>query len=153
MHHDHIVTWEAHEPGAGDKESGWYWVVGIIAAGIAVASGIAGDYLFSVIAVIGGFAIMLAGSRPGVQRTYALSDRGIHIGHERIPFSNIKSFAIHDEDPRRLVIGTASLMGTLSIPLGDADFRAVRTELKNRNIEEDDELDSVAERFAKVIGI
>jgi hypothetical protein len=153
MDDSRIIKWEAHEPGAPDKEPGWYWAVGIIAVGVAVASAIAGNYLLCVIAVMGGFAVMLAGSRPAAHRTFGLSDRGLHVGAERIPYANIKSFAIHDNEPRRLVIATASLMGTVSIPLGNADFRFIRTELKNRNIEEDDDLDSVAEKLAKAIGI
>lgn len=152
MDESRIARWEAHEPGASDKDARWYWAVGIIAGGVAVASVIAGNYLFSVIAVVGGFATMLAGSRPGSHRTYGLSDRGLHIGHERIPYANIKSFAIHDE-PLRLVVATTGLMGTISVPLGTADFRLIRTELKNRNIEEDEELDSLSEKIAKAIGI
>lgn len=153
MEAERIIKWEAHEPGASDKKPSWYWAVGIIALGVAAAAIISTNYLLAVIALIGGFAIMLAGSRPEAHRAFGLSNRGLHIGAERVPYVNIKSFAIHDNEPKRLVIATTGLTGIFSIPLGTADFRLIRTELLNRNIEEDEDLDSMTEKLAKAIGI
>jgi hypothetical protein len=153
MDEGHIIKWEARSRSTKDKDASWYWTVGILAVGVAVAAIISGNYLFSLIALLGGFAIMLAGSQGPAHHAYAVSERGIHIGTERIPYMNITSFSIKDETPPRLVLLTRGLMGTVSLPLGGADYRAIRTELKNRNIDEDDDLDSAAEKLARAIGI
>lgn len=153
MEDGHSIRWEVYDPGSPKKDGNWYWAVGIIAGGVGVAGVISGNYLFALIAVIGGFAIMLAGSQGPAHRSYRLSEAGLHVAGGRIPYANIRSFAIHEDAPRRLVITTESLMGTLSIPLGNADFRAIRTEFKNRDIEEDEGLDSVTEKLARAIGL
>lgn len=150
---EHLVRWEAIDLGPGRKDPSWYWAVGIIAAGVAVAAVIIGNYLLAVIAVVGGFAIMLAGSIPSIRQKYALSERGIYIGSIQIPYENVKKFRIIETEPRVLMLETASIVGTASLPLGDADWRTIRMELKNRNIDEDDELDSFSEKIARAIGI
>ena len=150
---DNCIRWEAHDPGASQKSGNWYWTVGIIAGGVAIASVIGGNLLLAAIAVIGGFAVMLAGSHPGGRRVCAVTGRGIHVGREVIPYANIKRFSIKESDPKKLVIETVGLIGTISLALGDADWRAIRTELKNRNIDEDDALDSFAEKIAEMMGI
>ena len=83
----------------------------------------------------------------------AVTERDIRVGREVIPYANIKRFSIKESDPKKLVIETVGLIGTISLALGDADWRAIRTELKNRNIDEDDALDSFAEKIAEMMGI
>ena len=148
-----LMSWEVRGAGGSQKTSAWYWTVGIIALGAAAASIIVGNVLLGVLAVMGAFAVMLAGSLPQVNRTYALSETGFHLGNEVIPFGKIKRFALHEDEPRTLTLDTTSLAGVTTIPLGSADFRRIRSELKNRNIDEVDTLGSVAEKIATSIGM
>lgn len=150
---ERILSWEVQHTGAPKKTGAWYWTVGITAVGIAAASVIIGNLLLGILAVLGAFTIMLAGSLPAVQRPYALSEIGVHAGSETIPFQKIKRFAIREDESRSLVLETASLAGTMTIPLGDADFRLIRSELKNRSIDEVESLGSVAEKIATSIGM
>lgn len=146
------LRWEHKDPGPTKKSPDWYWTVGICAGGIAVASFIIGNFLFAVVALAAGFAIMLAGSRGGAHRTYALSDKGLHIGHEVIPYENMARFAI-EADPPRLLIATTSLLGTIAVPLDNVDPRTIEMELKNHNIEAADRLHSLSDQVAKAIGM
>ena len=148
---DHI-RWQAHESKKVAKTSNWYWVVGIVAVGVAVAAIILGDWLFGIIAIIGGFAVMVAGSLPPAHVTYGVSAKGIHRGREVIPYANIARFAV-DEDRGMLVIETSGLIGTTSIPLKDVDFRAIKTELKNHNVDEADEIHALNDKIAEMLGI
>ncbi|MBI3573577.1 hypothetical protein HY090_00825, partial [Candidatus Kaiserbacteria bacterium] len=89
-----IVSWQAKEYDFTPKERSWYWAVGIIAAGAAIAAGIVGDYLFSVIAVLAGFSVMLLGSKRPKRHTYSLTERGFMIGEKLIPYRDMERFAI-----------------------------------------------------------
>lgn len=148
-----ILSWQTHAPGAAKKGGQWYWTVGIIGSGIAIATFIIGNLLLGILIIIAVLAIMLAGSRPSGTQTCSISDKGVHIGGSFFPFGAISQFAIHEEDPKRLTIKTSGFMGTISISLDGADFRAVRTELKNRNVEEVDRLESFGEKIAEMIGM
>jgi len=151
---DHIViSWQDHEYEHKPKGVSWFWVVGIIAAGIAIASFILQNYLFGLIAILGGFTVMLVGSARPTQHTFSLTDNGFKIGRDVIPYDKITRFAISEKEPRQLTLETLILIGVIKVPLEKADFRVIRSELKNRNIEEVDKLDQVVERVAKTIGL
>lgn len=149
-----IISWQAKEYDFKPKEREWYWTVGIIAVSSAVAAFILKDYLFSLIAVVGGFAVMLVGSKKPSKHTYAFTERGLTIGpHNVILYDDMKRFALEEDEPRRLSIETRKIIGTVSMPLADADYRLIRTELKNRNIEEAEKLDHFIDGVARRIGL
>jgi len=148
-----LVSWQAREYEFRPKDKQWYWTTGIVAMGVAVAAFILSDYLFSVIAVIGGFAVMLIGSKKPARHTYTLTDKGLFVGTHLTSYSQMTRFSIREDEPRKLSIETKRLTGTLTVPLGDADYRQIRTELKNRNIEETEALDSFVEQIVGGMGL
>ncbi|MDE2079199.1 MAG: hypothetical protein KGI73_02325 [Patescibacteria group bacterium] len=148
-----LFSWQARERRAVPKDRSWYWAVAIVAAGVAVAAGIVGNYLFSLIAILGGFTVMLSASTKPRRHTYRLTDHGIKIGDRLIPFRSMSRFAIHDDEPVSLVLETTTLMGTVSIPLRGVDWRAIQMELKNRDVEETESLGTFTDRFAQFIGL
>jgi hypothetical protein len=151
---DHVLAkWQAHEHEHRPKDAQWYWVVGIIAVGVAVAAVIMQDYLFAVIAVIAGFTLMLVGSARPPRHTYSLTETGFMVGKDLIPFDKITRFAISEDEPRYLTLESLTLIGYVRAPLEGADYRAIRMELKNRNIEEKDNLDSFVHRLARGMGL
>ena len=95
----HFV-WRAQKNAGTKKTSNWYWVVGILVAGGAFASFISGNFLFGVLLLIGGFAIMLAGSQPAIENAYAISDKGLHINTQVVGWDSIQLFAISENEPR-----------------------------------------------------
>ena len=148
-----ILSWQVRDERAYVKNSSWYWTIGIVGGGVAIASFIIGNLLFGILTVIAVFAIMLAGSRPGTTHTCSISETGVHVGGNFFPFSSIAQFAIREDEPKRLILKTSGFMGTVSLSLEGVDFRAVRQELKNHNIEEVDTLESLGERLADMIGM
>ena len=147
------LVWHTQRGGSERKTSSWYWTIAIVAGGITVASFIAGNLLFGLLAVIGAFAIMLAGSQPNAQEKCAISERGVHVGSSLIPFPNISRFAIEEGEPMKLKLQTKGLVGIISLGLEGVDFRGVRSELKNNNVEEVDKLGSLSEKIAETIGM
>lgn len=74
------------------------------------------------------------------------------IGKDLIPYAKITRFAISETDPH-LTLETMTLIGIIKAPLQNVDFRAVRTELKNRNIQEEVKLDQMVDRVVRTIGL
>lgn len=136
------------------KGRAWYTAIVVVAAGGALAAFIVGNILFGLLILLGAFALMLAGSaRSEIEHTYGLSDKGFHAGTKLVTWSNIREFSIKEGAPPCLVVDTATMLGMLTIPLVGIDYRAVRTEFKNNNINEADVLVSPIESICKVLGL
>lgn len=147
-------VWRAHEEGTQEKSRGWYVTIGVLAIGAAGASFIVGNILFGFLVLLGAFTLMLAGTRrDGVEHVYRLSDKGLHIDAQLIPWDRVQHFFIKDTEPPTLLVDTKTLLGITSIPLTGIDFRAVRTEFKNRNIDEQELATSVINDFCRTIGL
>jgi hypothetical protein len=151
---DHvIVRWQAQEYEHSEKERPWYYAVGIVAGGVAIASLILQNYLFAVICVIGGFTVMLVGSARPPKHTYSLTEKGFMVGKDLIPFEKMTRFSISEDEPRHLTIESKTLIGIVKAPLEGVDFREIRMELKNYNIQEEEKLDTLVDRVAKTMGL
>ena len=148
-----VISWKMHEYEFRPKTKNWYWVVGIVAGGISVAAFILGNILFGIIVLLAGFSVMLVGSRRPEEQTYSLTKRGVRVGNTLFLYEKIQRFSMVDDEPRSLSLEVLSILGTLTIPLGSADHRRVRTELKNRNIEEVESLDTFTNRVIDSIGL
>lgn len=153
MEHRAIISWQAKEYDFIPKANSWYWAVGVVAVGAAVAAIILADYLFAVIALLGGFSVMLLGSNPPKHHTYRLTDRGFMVGERLIPYRDMVAFAIHEGEEPTLNIETETLMGIVSVPLAGVDRRVIEMELKNQNIEEVESLRSFVNAFASGMGL
>jgi hypothetical protein len=153
MENQVLIAWRGKEEAAPPKEASWYWTVGIISVGVAVAAAILQNYLLGLISLLAGFTVMVVGSRGPHRHTYKLTERGFMIGTELIPYASIRRFAIVEREPRKLTIETNTIIGSLTAPLGETDYRFIRTELLNRNIDEVEELDAFVERIARGIGL
>ena len=128
--------------------------IAVLALGGAAASFIIGNILFGLLILLGAFALMLAGSaRHNPEHTYALSEKGLHIDQRVIVWDKIEQFAIREGEPNQLVVDTKTLPGIITIPLITVDYRAVRTELKNNNVEETDILVSPIESIVRALGL
>ena len=150
---DKKLVWRAKEIESGPKSRNWYWSVGILTAGGALASVVASNILLALLILLGGFAIMLAGTRPRVERRCAFSERGVHIDANIVPWDKIKGFALKEDATPLLLLQTETLLGITTIPLSGIDHRDVIMELKNRNIEEMDSLDTFTESITRALGL
>lgn len=153
MEHRTIISWQAKEFEFVPKANSWYWTVGILAGGAAIAAIILADYLFAVIAIIAGFTVMLLGSIPPKRHAYRLTDRGFMLGERLVPYREMIAFAIHDGEEPSLNIETKTILGIISVPLSGTDWRAVAMELKNRNVEEVEYIHSFVNAFASRMGL
>lgn len=149
------ISWTVTETAPTRKTYNWYWAVGIIAIGISAGGVIAQNYLFAVLIILGAFALMLAGSRGGARYQFSISERGARVGQEFIPMEKIKRFSILEDDtPMVLVLDTQGMMGMTSVPIAEnVDYRSVRTLLKNKNIEEVENMRSSVESISRALGL
>lgn len=149
-----VAEWQGREAEFTPKSKSWYWTVGILAGGAAIAAFIADNILFGIILILAGATTALVGSRHPAVHTFKISNRGIHIGDQVFRFENILRFAIEEDHPKKLLFELKQgFVKIMTIPIGEVDYRTVRTELKNKNIEEVEHLNSAAARLSDWMGL
>jgi hypothetical protein len=152
------IEWKGQEFEFDPKSTTWYWCVGILSVGSATASFIVGNILFGIILLLAGITVSLLGSRRPVIHAFKITERGIHVGDQVFRYENIESFAIDDHHesgtPTTLHFSLRQgLVKVMTIPITGVDFRTIRTALKNHDIEEVANLDSLNARVADWLGI
>lgn len=149
-----VLEWQGQEAEFTPKSTTWYWTVGILSVGSAVAAFIASNILFGIILLMAGFTTALLGSRRPAVHTFRMSDRGVHVGEQLFAYDNIEKFAIEEHEPKKLLFELkVGVVKVMTIPLDGTDHRTLRTEFKNRNIEEVEHLNTVVARLSDWMGL
>ncbi len=152
------IEWSGQEFEFVSKSPVWYWSTGILSVGSAAAAFIVGNILFGIILLLAGITVSLFGSRRPALHTFKITERGIHVSEQLFAYENIANFAIDDHHesgaPTMLRFTLRKgLVDVMTVPIGNADFRTIRTALKNHNIDEVESLNSLTARVADWIGI
>ena len=130
------------------------WYERYVAPGSLLAGFIADNFLFGIIIILAGAATALVGSRHPATHTFKISNRGIHIGDQIYQFENIVRFAIEEDHPRKLLFELKQgFVNIMTVPADAVDHQKIRTELKNKNIDEVEHLNSVSARLSDWMGL
>jgi hypothetical protein len=127
-----LMAWEAEEYEYKEKSPDWYWAVGIITLGFFVTAIILKNFLFALLALIGGFTFAMYGAARPKSVSFAITSRGIKIGDKLYPYDNLKSFWINYDPPhiREIyIISKKFFVPQINIPLGKIDPNEVREHL------------------------
>jgi len=118
------LTWRTTERNIKTRKPDWYWVLGIFAAALSIASILFGNILFAVVIITGAIALGFASTGAHNEYAVSLTTRGVLIDSTLFPYENIISFCVlefEDEDPV-LSLRTKSIFAPqLSIPLVGVD--------------------------------
>ena len=127
----HTLHWQALEFTYIRKTNEWYWVVGIMTIGIAVAAYFLNNFLFTILALLGGFSLALFGAKKPEMLDMEISSKGVRVMNKLYPYSNLEIFWISEvgSEPKILFTGTGLLHTHITLPLGDMDPEDVRDEL------------------------
>lgn len=125
-----FYEWEGHEHTHDERGSDWYWVLGIVATGGAIAAILFGDVLFGIVIILAAIAIALQATKHPPLHRFALTDHGLQIGTRLFPYENITSFSlleyIDETFPPAISIKTSSILFPhFIIPLSGVDADAV----------------------------
>ena len=121
-----IAEWEGKEYEHNPKSADWYWVVGIAAVALAIASILFGNYLLALLIIFAAVAIALHAAKVPPVHRFRLVETGLMIGDDHHPFETMTSFSVLEdiagELPPLLSLKTASWHSPhLMIPLEGVD--------------------------------
>jgi len=114
------ITWEAPEHRHNEKNSDWYWALGIITIAAATAAIMFGNTLFGIVIILGAGSMTLFSHRKPKIIPFEVSTRGIRTGGQLYPYSTLESFYIDEEcpeGPQLLVQSEKLLMPIIVLPI------------------------------------
>ncbi|MFH1402364.1 MAG: hypothetical protein ABIG87_01925 [Patescibacteria group bacterium] len=92
------IKWQALEYEYQQKTAEWFWAVWIIALGAAIASFLFNNILFGIFILLSAFSLSLFASRKPSLINFCLTKKGIRINEKLIPFSELQSFWIEENN-------------------------------------------------------
>lgn len=137
---DAVLRWDAYEHEHVERESDWYWALGIAAVCIALTSVLLHDTLFGLLIIVAALTMALHAQVPPPLTRFELSDRGLRIGDTNHRFDDIVSFWIDDEPERPhpilLVDTTKPLSPNIVVSLEGVDIEVARSIFLEHDVEE-----------------
>ena len=95
------IRWSAPEYEFHEKNTEWYWVLGIITAALVLTAFILHNFLFAVFAILAGFSLGLYGARRPTLMHHEINPGGISAGNKKINYEHIDHFWINYEPPMK----------------------------------------------------
>jgi len=114
-----ILEWEVPEYVKTEKNSDWFWAVGIISISAAVTAIILNDVLFGVVILVGTFALTIHAVKHPALLHIAVSDKGVAINEVFYPYNTLDSFWVEEDyHPRKVLIKSKKMfMAYVILPL------------------------------------
>jgi len=123
------IKWTALEYNYTPKNSNWFWLVASGALVLIIVSVIMRNFLFGVFVGLAVFVIILSSSKKPRKLIFSIESRGIKIGNNYYPYSELNSFWINYDPPEKkeLILKTKKkLANFIKIPLANTDPNLVR---------------------------
>ncbi|MEX0934825.1 MAG: hypothetical protein WDZ70_00675 [Candidatus Paceibacterota bacterium] len=111
--------WQAHEYEHSEKTTDWFWVVGLIAATLAVIAILMQNLLFALLIIIATIALLLLAVRKPRVIRFEINEKGVVVDELLYPFSTLESFWVEDRffKDKLIIKSQKPLMPLLIIPL------------------------------------
>lgn len=150
-----VLRWSAYEHEHIERDSDWFWALGIVAICAAVVAVLFHDFFFAILIVLAATTIGMLARTPPDLMEFELSDRGIKAGGTMHRFEEVLSFWVEDHNVERplLLVDTTKFMSpNLIIPIEGIDPHVVREYLRAR-VEEVPMKEPVAHKILEFFGL
>ncbi len=153
------LKWTALEYEEKERDSDWFWALGIIVVTSSLAAIIYENYFFAVLIILSGVLLgFFAKKKPDVVE-YEINTRGLRIRTRLYPFENIKSFWIQiphpdENNPKELLFIKSErlFMPVISIPIEISMANEIRENMLDRNIPEEEMREHASEKIMDYLG-
>lgn len=121
---DDRIRWDSYEFKYREKTRDWFWLVGIITVSSALIFMIFDNVLFGIFILIAGFILMYSSQRKPYIIEFELTNKGVIIGGQMLPFRNIYSFFIFNDkvSPPKLLLKTNRKIAPIVVVPIETDY-------------------------------
>ena len=153
------LEWTALEYEEKERNSDWFWALGIIVVTSSLAAIIYRNYFFAVLIILSGVLLgFFAKKKPDVV-SYEINEKGLRIRSRLYPYENIKSFWIQISHPED-VLGKDFLfikserffMPIIAVPINAEIAEEIQSIMQEKNIPEEEMKEHVSEKIMESLG-
>src|SRR3989344_7369515 len=147
------INWLAHEHEYKERNSDWFWAVGIVAFSVAIDSIIFGNVIFGILVLVASFAMALFINREPDEVKVTINERGIARGRVFYPYESLDSFWIDHEHshPKILLRSKKFFLPLIIVPLGASNPEEIHGTL-SRFLDEEFHSLPLIERVLEYLG-
>lgn len=139
-----------------EKSNDWYWMLGIVAVALAILFIYFGDYLFSLVILLGAFTMVLYSQKEHEYISISLGNKGILINETLYPYRSLESFWVEDEIEGEidhlLLRSKKTLMPLIIIPLAEDLDPELITNYLLQYLDEEELEESFGHRLMEYLG-
>jgi hypothetical protein len=153
------IAWSALEYEEKEKNTDWFWALGVIVVAGAIASVIFGNYFFALLLIIAGILMGYFAIKKPDLVTYELNNKGFKMRNRLYLYEDLKSFWVQIEIPKTeikkplLFLKSARLfLPILSIPIDEEIAPQIKEILKTKKIQEEEMQEHLSDRVMENIG-
>ncbi len=147
------IEWVAPEYEERERDSQWFWALGIIVVAVSATSIIYGNYFFAALIILGGGMLGFFALRKPDMISYELSEKGVRMGTRLFPYENISHFWVETRGRDLLFIRTERFfMPVLSMPIPSENSEYIRAIFLDQNIPEEEMQIHTSERIMDALG-
>ena len=124
-----VYEWEVREYEKYDRDSRWYWIMGLIALALVAYGIISGNYLFALVIILFGIILFMHEMQEPLKVRFAVTETGIILGEKYYKFSELGNFWLiyNPPDVKNLYFKLNNFFKhRLQVPLLDYDPRPIR---------------------------
>ncbi len=154
------LEWSALEYEEKERDTNWFWALGVIVVTSSVAAIIYGNYFFAALLLLGGILLGFFAIKKPNQISYELNERGLKIGTQLYPYENIRSFWVQTGLPTEgaeikpifFVKSERFFMPILSIPIDYDMAEDIRSIMIAKNIIEEEMREHLSQKIMESLG-
>lgn len=124
-----FITWQAPEFEFREKNSDWYWVLGIVAIAGSIIALLLQNILLVILIILGAFTVGIYANRQPRTISFIVSSKGIQIDTTLYPYSSFASFWI--DETREFPVLRLTPNKTVALPLAISLEHTDHTEVQN----------------------
>ena len=124
MFDDDRIRWDSYEFKYREKTRDWFWLVAIITVSSSIIFMIFDNVLFGVFILIAGGILLYSSQRKPYIVEFELTNKGVIIAGELLPFSSIYSFHIYNDkmSPPKLLLRTERKISPIVVIPIETDY-------------------------------
>jgi len=151
---DYVISWESHEYEYVEKNSDWFWALGIISVSIAITTIALGNILFAVLIIVGASTLAIVAAKKPDKLYYEVNQRGVVIDKKLFLYNSLDSFWVEDQtvNPKLFLKSKKLIMPQIVITLSpEVDIDLLRDYLLDR-VDEEEQHESLPTIIMEYLG-
>jgi hypothetical protein len=146
------LSWTLLEYEEKEKNTDWFWALGIIIIAGSVTAFIYNNYFFSILLIIGGILVGFFAKKKPDMVNYELNIKGFKIKDRIFLYKDIEAFHIDTKKiPVMLIKTNRFLFPVLSIPIEYLHIDEIRNILLSQNIKEEEIKETIPDKIMEYL--